>query len=204
MGPPLVLASGSEIRARILRAAGISFEIVRPDVDEAALKEEAQSAGLSLTDTAQSLADAKALAVSGTLAVKTGADRLVLGSDQILAFEGRGFDKPRTLAEAAARLRLLQGRRHSLINAVSIARAGKILFRHLDEPQLYMRTLTDAEIDAYLDAAGEEILSSVGAYQIEALGSRLFERIDGDYFAVLGLALAPVLGYLRRERMLAF
>lgn len=198
MGPPLVLASGSEIRARILRAAGISFEIVRPDVDEAALKEEAQAAGLSLPDTAQSLADAKALAV------KTGADRLVLGSDQILAFEGRGFDKPRTLAEAAARLRLLQGRRHSLINAVSIARAGKIVFRHLDEPQLYMRTLTDAEIDAYLDAAGEEILSSVGAYQIEALGSRLFERIDGDYFAVLGLALAPVLGYLRRERMLAF
>lgn len=198
MQPPLVLASGSEIRARILRAAGISFEIVRPDVDEAALKEEAQAAGLSLPDTAQSLADAKALAV------KTGADRLVLGSDQILAFEGRGFDKPRTLAEAAARLRLLQGRRHSLINAVSIARAGKIVFRHLDEPQLYMRTLTDAEIDAYLDAAGEEILSSVGAYQIEALGSRLFERIDGDYFAVLGLALAPVLGYLRRERMLAF
>lgn len=198
MGPPLVLASGSEIRARILRAAGISFEIVRPDVDEAALKEEAQAAGLSLPDTAQSLADAKALAV------KTGADRLVLGSDQILAFEGRGFDKPRTLAEAAARLRLLQGRRHSLINAVSIARAGKIVFRHLDEPQLYMRTLTDAEIDAYLDAAGEEILSSVGAYQIEALGIRLFERIDGDYFAVLGLALAPVLGYLRRERMLAF
>lgn len=192
----LTLASASAIRAAILEGAKIAFDIVRPDVDEDAIKKTAQGEGLSLRETAQRLADAKALAVK--------APGPVLGSDQILAFEGRGFDKPATLDDARARLRLLQGRPHRLINAVAIARGGRIVFRHLDEPQLSMRAMTDAEIDAYLDAAGEEILSSVGAYRIEGLGSRLFDKIDGDYFAVLGLSLYPVLGYLRREGLLAF
>ena len=196
--PParLTLASGSAIRAAILEGAKVAFDVIRPDVDEAAIKKDAEGEGLSLRATAQRLADAKALSVK--------ARGPVLGSDQILAFEGRGFDKPATIADARARLKLLQGRRHSLINAIAIAEGGRIVFRHLDEPQLLMRQMSDAEIDAYLVAAGEEILSSVGAYQIEALGSRIFERIDGDYFAVLGLSLYPVLGYLRREGLLAF
>lgn len=192
----LTLASASAIRARILDAAKVAFDVVRPDVDEEAIKKSSLAAGLSLQDTARRLADAKALAVR--------AEGPVLGSDQILAFEGRGFDKPRSIEDARARLKLLQGRRHSLINAISIAREGRVVFRHLDEPQLLMRAMSDDEIDAYLDAAGDEILSSVGAYQVEALGSRLFDRIDGDYFAVLGLSLYPVLGYLRREGLLAF
>ncbi len=199
MTPPrLVLASGSRIRARILQEAGVRFEIVRPDINEDAIKAAANRGGASLRETAKQLADAKALAV------RAGAQTLVLGSDQMMAFEGRGFDKPRTIAEARARLLLLQGRPHTLINAVAVARAGDIVFRHLDEPTLFMRTMTENEIDAYLDAAGEDILASVGAYQVEALGARLFDRIDGDYFAVLGLSLMPVLGYLRREGMLAF
>ncbi len=198
MSRELVLASGSAIRARILEAAGIPFRIVRPNVDEAAIKAAAFGDGLSLHAVAQRLADAKALAVGDQ------AGAIVLASDQLMAFAGAAFDKPCSMSEARQRLAMLQGRAHSLINAVTIARDGDILFRHIDEPMLSMRTMTPDEIDAYLDAAGDEILASVGAYQVEALGARLFERIDGDYFAVLGLSLMPVLGFLRAQDMLAF
>ncbi|MFZ5618620.1 MAG: Maf family protein [Pseudomonadota bacterium] len=198
MKPRLILASGSAIRARILEAAGVDFTIARPNVDEDAIKCAALEEGLTPRITAQRLADAKALAIDA------GADAIVLGSDQILAFEGRAFDKPRSMAEARARIASLQGRRHSLINAISIARGQAIVFRHVDEPMLFMRTMGADEIDAYLNACGEEVLASVGAYQVEALGAHLFEHIEGDYFAVLGLSLFPVLGYLRREGLLAF
>ncbi|OFX02639.1 MAG: hypothetical protein A3E78_07925 [Alphaproteobacteria bacterium RIFCSPHIGHO2_12_FULL_63_12] len=192
----LTLASASAIRAAILANAGVAFDVVRPDVDEDAIKKAARAEGLTLPETAQHLADAKALAVR--------AAGPVLGADQILSFEGQGYDKPRTREEARARLALLQGRPHTLINALTIAREGRVVFRHLEEPRLFMRALSPAEIDAYLDAAGPDILASVGAYQVEALGARLFERIEGDYFAVLGLSLHPVLGYLRRAGLLAF
>lgn len=192
----ITLASGSAIRAAILKGAGVEFEIVRPDVDEAAIKQAALAGGKSLQETAQLLADEKARAVKVPGAV--------IASDQILNFEGRGFDKPASIDEARDRLTALQGREHSLINAVTIMRDGEIAFRRVDEPRLLMRAMSTAEIDAYLEAAGTEILASVGAYQVEGLGSRLFERIEGDYFAVLGLALHPVLGYLRREGFLAF
>jgi len=196
--PGIVLASGSAIRARVLAAAGVAFEVARPDVDEAAIKAAASRDGLALTAIAQRLADAKALAVGP----QSGA--IILASDQLMAFDGRAYDKPHTMGEARARLRLLQGRAHTLINAVAIAQGGKIVFRHLDTPTLFMRTMSDAEIDAYLEEAGDEILSSVGAYQVEALGARLFDRVEGDYFAVLGLALMPVLGFLRDEGALAY
>jgi septum formation protein len=196
--PRIVLASGSAIRARVLAAAGVAFEIARPDVDEAAIKAAGLRDGLALAEIAQRLADAKAIAAGA----QGGA--IVLASDQLMAFDGRAYDKPRTIGEARARLRLLQGRAHTLINAVAIAQGGAIVFRHLDAPTLFMRTMSDAEIDAYLNEAGEEILSSVGAYQVEALGARLFDRIEGDYFAVLGLALMPVLGFLRDEGALAY
>jgi septum formation protein len=193
----VILASGSAIRAQVLAAAGVPFEIVKPDVDEDAVKRDAAQSGMALRDIAQRLADAKASSVRRPGSV-------VIGSDQIMAFEGRGFDKARSVREARERLALLQGKPHTLINAVSIARDGVIAFRHLDEPQLHMRTMSDDEISAYLADAGEGILASVGAYQVEARGARLFERIDGDYFAVLGLSLLPVLGYLRREGLLEY
>jgi len=193
----LILASGSAIRARILTAAGIPFEIMRPGVDEDVLKREAAAAGQTIEETASLLADAKALDINAP-------GRVILGSDQILALGDRAFDKPQSSAEARERLKSLQGREHRLVNAVSIVQNRAVVFRHLETPRLFMRPMTDAEIDAYLDEAGDEILSSVGAYQVEALGSRLFDRIEGDYFAVLGLSLMPVLGYLRREGMLAY
>jgi len=108
------------------------------------------------------------------------------------------------MAEARERLIEMKGATHTLINAVVVARDGDIIWRNLDRPRLTMRDLTEADIDAYLDAAGPDILFSVGAYQVEKLGARLFEEIDGNYFAVLGMSLLPLLGVLRREGAIAF
>ncbi len=196
--PKIILASGSAIRREILSAAGIAFDVMRPDVDEDFLKKEAAARNLDLEETAMRLAEAKCLAVSD-------ADSdLVIGSDQILEFKGAAFDKPKDMAEARARLAKLSGQKHTLINAVAVARNGEIVWRHIDRPALFMRDLSDEELDAYFETAGDDILSSVGAYQIEKLGSRLFENIDGSHFAVLGLSLFPLLGFLRREGAVAF
>ncbi len=196
--PQIILASGSAIRAEILRGAGVRFEIVKPNVDEAAIKSEAASAGKPLEQMAMHLAEAK------TLDVAKSTEAIVIGADQILEFEGRAYDKPQNMDEARMRLMDMAGATHTLINAVTIARHGRLIWRHLERPRLWLRDLTEAEIDAYLAAAGPEVLSSVGAYQLESIGARLFEKIDGDYFSVLGLCLFPVLDCLRREGALAF
>jgi septum formation protein len=186
----LILASGSAIRAKILKDAGVAFEARKPDVDEAALKR--ALSGRDLEAIAQALADAKALAVAAPGA-------FIIGSDQILEHRGKAYDKPATLAEAADRLFALSGETHTLINAVSVAKDGAIVFRALQRPRLIMRTLSRAEILRYLERAGPDILSSVGAYQVESLGAQLFERIEGDYFSVLGLSLFPLLAFLRAQ-----
>ncbi len=196
--PQIILASGSAIRANILRGAGVSFEITKPNVDEAVIKTEAVGAGRTLEQMAMMLAEAKALDVAKTT------DAIVIGADQILEFEGRAYDKPQDMGEARTRLAEMAGATHTLINAVAIARQGRIIWRNLERPKLCLRDLTETEIIAYLAAAGPEILTSVGAYQIEGIGARLFETIDGDYFSVLGLCLFPVLDCLRREGALAF
>lgn len=188
--PRLILASGSAIRAAILKNAGVAFDVVKPDVDERALQR--RMAGASLEAVAEALADAKALAVRAPGA-------FVLGSDQILEHRGAAYDKPASLAQAAERLAVLQGEAHSLINAVAIARDGEIRFRFLARPVLHMRALSRDDITRYLDRAGADVLQSVGAYQVEGLGAQLFDRIEGDYFAVLGLSLLPVLSFLRTQ-----
>ena len=198
MNCPLVLASGSAIRATILANAGLAFTAIKPAVDEDALKAIAREDGESLEGTALRLARAKALDVDAAK------DAYVLGSDQILGFEDRGYDKPADMDAARERLAMLQGRSHNLINGVCIVKNGEIVFERTEVAQLYMRAMTPAEIDAYLEAAGEEILSSVGAYQVERLGARLFTRIDGDYFTVLGLSLYPVLEFLRLKGAIDF
>lgn len=198
MSAPIILASTSGIRMRILSAAGVPFETARPGVDEAAVKAAGLAAGRSLDAVTQDLADAKALAIGAP------SEALVVGSDQMLEFDGESFDKPASMGEARSRLLRMQGRAHVLINAVAVARGGVVRFRHLERSRLHLRAASAAEIDAYLDAAGEEILTSVAAYQVEALGSRLFERVEGDYFAVLGLALFPLLRFLRAEGALPF
>ena len=198
MSASLILASGSAIRASILTNAGVDFDVVKPGVDEDVIKKSSAKVGLSLEKTALALADAKALAVAADAGV------YVLGSDQILEFQGRAFDKPKDLVEARDRLADMQADSHTLINAVSIAHEGRIVFRHLERPRLYLRAMSKAEIDQYIEEAGPAILSSVGAYQVEKLGARLFERIEGDYFSVLGLSLFPTLAFLRKADVVAY
>lgn len=196
--PRIILASGSAIRAQILRNAGVPFEAIKPNVDEDIIKRQSMKDGVTLEELAMKLAEAKCLAVA---ARESG---LVIGSDQILEFEERRFGKPANMDEARTRLMEMQGAAHSLINAVVVARDGDVIWRGLDRPRLTMREMSAEEVDAYLKAAGPDILSSVGAYQVENFGARLFDKIEGDYFAVLGLSLFPLLNVLRREGALRF
>jgi septum formation protein len=192
---PLVLASQSLTRQALLANAGIDFEAVAADLDERAVQ---QASGLLAPgDIAALLAREKALSVSSRQPGK-----YVIGADQTLAQGGRLFSKPAGRAQAAEQLRALAGRSHELHSAVAVARDGKILFEAVAIAAMTMRRLGEAEIDVYLDQAGEAVTSSVGAYQLEGLGVHLFERIEGDHFTILGLPLLPLLAFLRSERLL--
>jgi septum formation protein len=192
----LILASQSRARQMLLAHAGIVFEAVPADIDERAVQ---QASGLAAPgDIAALLAREKALWVSSRQAGK-----YVIGADQTLALGDRLFSKPAGRAQAAEQLRALAGRAHELHSAVAVARDGKILFAEISMARMTMRSLDEAGIDAYLDAAGEAVTSSVGAYQLEGLGAHLFERIEGDHFTILGLPLLPLLAFLRSERLLA-
>lgn len=189
----LVLASGSAARRRMLEAAGLAFEVDAPRVDEEAAKASCRAAGMAPRDQADALAELKALAVSNR---RSG---FVIGADQMLALEGEVFDKPKSPAEAREHLLRLRGRTHALITAVVVAREGAIIWRLIDTPQLTMRAFSDAFLDNYFARAGEHVLASVGAYQLEGLGAQLFERVEGDFFSVLGLPLLPLLAFLREH-----
>jgi septum formation protein len=192
---PLILASQSRARQALLANAGISFEAIPAEFDERAAQ---RTSGLSAPgEIAALLAREKALVVS---AQQPG--RFVIGADQTLALGMRLFNKPSGRAEAAEQLRALAGQRHDLHSAIAVARDGKILFEATTIARMTMRRLGEAEIDAYLDAAGEAVTTSVGAYQLEGLGVHLFERIDGDHFTILGLPLLPLLAFLRGEGLL--
>jgi septum formation protein len=192
---PLVLASQSPTRQALLANAGIDFEAVAAELDERAVQ---QASGLLAPgDIAALLARAKALSVSSRQPGK-----YVIGADQTLAQRECLFSKPTGRAQAAEQLRALAGRSHELHSAVAVARDGKILFEAVAIAAMTMRRLCEAEIDVYLDQAGEAVTSSVGAYQLEGLGVHLFERIEGDYFTILGLPLLPLLAFLRSERLL--
>jgi septum formation protein len=192
---PLILASQSRARQTLLANAGINFEAVPAELDERALQ---QTSGLSAPgDIAALLAREKALAVSSQQS-----GRFVVGADQTLALGTRLFSKPASRAQAAEQLRALAGHGHELHSAVAVARDGKILFEAAAVARMTMRRLGEAEIDAYLDQAGEAVTSSVGAYQLEGLGVHLFERIEGDHFTILGLPLLPLLAFLRSQRLL--
>jgi septum formation protein len=191
---PLILASQSRARQTLLANAGINFEAVPAEIDERAVQ---QASNLSAPgDIAALLAREKSLSVSSRL---TG--RLVVGADQTLALGSRLFSKPAGRAQAAEQLSALAGRTHELHSGVAVARDGKILFADASSARMTMRRLGEAEIDAYLDEAGEAVTSSVGAYQLEGLGVHLFERIEGDHFTILGLPLLQLLAFLRSERL---
>jgi septum formation protein len=192
---PLILASQSRARQALLTNAGIGFEAVTAEIDERAVQ---QASGLSAPgEIASLLAREKALSVSARQPGK-----FVIGADQTLALGERLFSKPAGRAQAAEQLRALAGRSHELHSAVAVARDGKILFEAAAVAGMTMRRLGEAEIDVYLDEAGDAVTSSVGAYQLEGLGVHLFERIEGDHFTILGLPLLPLLAFLRSERLL--
>ena len=191
----LILASQSRARQMLLTNAGIAFEAVPADIDERAVQ---QASGLTApSDIAALLAREKALWISSRQAGK-----YVIGADQTLALGDRLFSKPAGRAPAAEQLRALAGRAHELHSAIAVARDGKILFAEIAIARMTMRALDEAGIDAYLDAAGEAVISSVGAYQLEGPGVHLFERIEGDHFTILGLPLLPLLAFLRSEQLL--
>lgn len=194
----IILASGSSIRADILRNAGISFIVKKPDIDEKKIKLRSEKEGLDTEKTALALSREKCMKIA-----RIHKDT-VIAADQILEFEGCLHDKPSSSGEVRRRLLEMSGKSHALVNAVSVAVNGQICWNHAGRVVLHMRTVTGEEIDRYLFCAGKGILSSVGGYQLERLGSRLFDRIEGDHYAALGLDLYPLLSFLRRKKVIAF
>lgn len=197
----LVLASGSATRTALLGAAGVPFTARPADLDEAALM--ASMPGADAEAAALALAQAKALAVSMAVSAPARSDTLVLGADTVIALDGRLVSKCPDMTAARALLEQMSGRAHRLVSAVVLARGGKTIWRHAESVTLTMHTLSPTFLDAYLAAEGEAILSSVGCYHYEGRGAQLFERVDGDYFCVLGLPLLPLLAALRREGVIA-
>ena len=193
-----VLASASSSRARILSGARVPFLAVPADIDESALKATLLKQNKTVQEVAQALAEAKAIHVS-----KVRPDALVLGADQVLDFGGELLSKCADLAAARNLLRRLRGRRHRLISALALAKAGKVIWTHSEAADLTMRPFSDAFLDAYLLAEGSAVLDGVGCYRLETMGAQLFERVEGDYFSILGLPLQPLLAELRLKGVIA-
>jgi septum formation protein len=193
---PLILASQSWARQMLLANAGLGFEAMAADINERAIQQRSELEAPG--EIASLLACEKALWVSSR---KGG--HYVVGADQTLALGGRLFNKPKDRAQAADQLMALAGRRHELHSAVAVVRDGEIVFTDVAVAGMTMRPLNETEIAAYLDAAGDAVMSSVGAYQLEGFGVHLFERVEGDHFTILGLPLLPLLAFLRGQRLLA-
>ena len=183
---PLTLASGSQVRAALMRGAGLEFDIAASGVDEDAIKARHRGAPDELV---LKLAEAKARAIAR--------DGLVVGADQILMCEGVLFDKPKNMEEARDNLKKFRGRTHALISGTVLLDDGKPVWSLAEQVTLTMRQFSDEFLEAYLLDVGEDVLKSVGCYQLEGPGVQLFEEVNGDYFAILGLPLVPLLGALR-------
>jgi septum formation protein len=194
----VILASASPARAALLRAAAVDFTVEPAAIDEARVKHGSRQAGDSAIVCASALAAAKACSVS-----RLHPEAFVIGADQILAAGMEWFDKPDNLAEACAQLLVLRGRTHTLATAVCVARAGSALWHATSAPELTMRRFSDVFLEAYIAAEGDALLGSVGAYRLEGRGVQLFSRIIGDHFAVLGLPLVELLGFLRERGVIA-
>jgi septum formation protein len=189
----LILASSSAIRRQILQAAGVEHDAIASSVNEDAMKA-AHSNPAELTT---ELAVAKALSVS-----KVSPNAWVVGSDSMVSVDGRLFEKPPSREAAVDHLRIFSGKSMQLTSAVALARAGEVDWRHVDSATLQVRQLSDAFIDAYLDAEWPEVGYCVGVFRMEGRGVQLFESVKGDHFTILGMPLIPLLGALRERGLL--
>jgi septum formation protein len=190
----LILASGSESRAKILRAAGVEFEVIPAHVDEDAVKDSMLAAKQSHRAVADALAELKAMRVSSRHP-----EDFIIGADLVLSFDGELVSKCETAAEARALLSRLRGKSHELYSAIVLAKGGSPIWRHVAKATLTMHAFSDAVLDRHLETGGESLLSGVGCYRLEDGGAQLFAKVDGDYFAILGLPLIPLLSALREQ-----
>lgn len=191
MSERIILASGSAIRKQILDGAGLEYEVIVRPVDEAAIKDAMLAENSRLRDIADALAEAKAMRVSRQ------EPGFVIGADQIMVMEKTLFDKPKDMGEVRTRLLSMRGKMHELVGAVVICENGAPVWRHMSRTKLWVREFSDAFLDAYIETEGEALMKSVGAYRFEGPGAQLFEKVEGGFFAILGLDLLPVLDYLR-------
>jgi septum formation protein len=197
MPSELILASGSRIRRQMLEDAGVAISIEVASIDEDAIRQSFRAEARAVESCAETLAELKAMRVS---ARRSGA--LVIGADQMLECDGVWFEKPADNAEARAQLVALRGRTHRLITACVVVRDGRRLWHVIDEARLRMRDFSDAFLEAYLAGQGASLAETVGGYRLEGPGIQLFDRVDGDFFTVLGLPLLPLLGFLRGHGVL--
>ena len=194
----IVLASASKTRRALLERAGVPHIVEPSRVDEDELKLGLRAEGASPVEIAEVLAEAKAMYVS-----RKHPDAMVLGADQILALDDDTFDKPRDRADALAQLQRLRGRRHDLISYAVIVRGGQRVWQGVDRARLTVRAdATDAFLDAYLEAAGDDVFNGPGGYRVESIGIQLFSEIDGAHYTILGLPLLALLDYLRANGIL--
>lgn len=191
MARQIVLASGSAIRGQMLSNAGIAFEAIVPRVDEEMIKIALQAEKATPRDIADALAETKARKIGGKHP-----DKLVIGCDQVLDFDGQILSKPQTPDEAKEQLKALRGKRHCLLSAVVVYHELEPLWRHVGQVRLYMRDISDSYLNEYVDRNWPSLQSSVGGYKLEEEGVRLFSRIEGDYFTILGLPLIEMINYL--------
>ena len=192
--PRLILASSSDVRRTLLANAGLSFRAEAAAIDEAEIKCAARTGGDTAEQAATTLAGLKAQRVA-----LRSPDAVIIGADQILECGGEWFDKPTDREAARRQLLALQGRTHMLATAVVCQRGEQRLWHHMARPRLTMRAFPDGFLDDYLVAEGDRVLNSVGAYRLEGLGIHLFERVEGEHTAILGLPLLPLLGFLRQH-----
>lgn len=195
--PPLILASASPIRAALLRNAGVEVACHPARIDEETIRQALAAEGASPRDQADTLAEMKAAKLAPRF---PGA--VVIGCDQVLDLGGQVFAKPETPDAARAQLLALRGRTHKLLSAAVVYQDGGPVWRHVGEARLTMREFTESYLQDYLARNAASVLDSVGAYQLEAEGVRLFSRIEGDYFTILGLPLVALLGYLGQRGMI--